>query len=73
MTTYTSWVTPGYPVIAAPQIVEVQSNSVEHASLLIRRKYPGHSFTLPRAEDTTRYHRDFLDSEAAVLYDKAPA
>jgi hypothetical protein len=71
--TYVSWITPTFPEIAASRRVTVQSNSAEHAALLVQRTYPGHDHTLPREEAPDGYVQDFLDSERARLLDRAPA
>lgn len=70
MTTYTSWVTR-HP--NATTHVEVEADSAKDASAAIRRKYPGSTFTLPRAEDKTFYSRPVLYSQPTAIYDKAPA
>lgn len=67
MNTWTSWITPGFPLIGTSRRVEVESASVEHASLLIRRAYPGHSYTRPRLVETPSYRPDAVDSDFALF------
>lgn len=47
---WTTWITPAFPVIAAPDFVELQANSVEHAVMQIRARYPNCGYSMPRAD-----------------------
>lgn len=59
---YVSWITAPEPLIAAPKRVEVESNSSEHAALLVRAMHPGARFSLPRLVDSGSYRRQWHDS-----------
>jgi hypothetical protein len=47
MKTYATWISAPFPEISARR-VEVQSNSAEHAELLIRARFPGSGYSKPR-------------------------
>lgn len=68
MKTYVSWISPAYPVVGAARRVEVVSNSVAHASLLIRREHPGCTFSLPREAEPASYTGPecWLDSQRGI-------
>lgn len=67
MKRYSSYIRPGFPLIATPQRIEVDANSAEYAELLIRHKHPGWSYSKPREVEPERPPLDAFSTDWAIL------
>lgn len=68
MKRFTCWVTPAYPVIAAPTHVELKAGSVEHAVMQLRARYPNCAYSMPRPDGP-----DYVPFQPAPSFDDREA